>query len=354
VKAVIYHSHDDIRLEELPVPTIQAEELLIRVHGCGLCGSDIGKIVQHAPPPVVLGHELTGTIVACREHVTAFAEGQDVIVAHHVPCGTCHYCQRGNYSMCATFKASNIAPCGLAEYVRVPAAHVQHTTLPLPASLSAIEGSFTEPLACCVRAVRRTPLHDGDTIVIVGLGSIGLLMLQAFKVLGTQMGYALRVYGIDLLPARLQLARELGADEVFAAPAHVEEIQQLIAAYTEGRGADTVMLATPGQRPFAQALACTRKGGVIHIFTAHAGNVPFDLQTLYQQELTIISTYSSSPEDLRIALNLLTDRLVRVEQLISHRLPLERFHEGVAMMQTHTALKVYYHIAGEFHAEQSL
>jgi len=249
--------------------------------------------------------------------------------------------------MCATFKASNIDPCGLAEYVRVPAAHVQHTTLALPSILSQEVGSFTEPLACCVRAVRRTPLLDGDSVVVMGLGSIGLLMLQAVKALGTRAGHSFHVYGVDLLPERLQLARELGADEVFMAPQDEPGLHALLAPYTEGRGADSIIITVPGARPFHQAMAAVRKGGTVHLFAAHTGAVPIHLETLYQRELSMTSTYSSSPEDLRIALELLTKGWVQVAQLISHRLPLEQFHEGVALMREHTALKVYFQIAGE-------
>ena len=181
MKAVIYYSFDDIRLENRHIPSISDSELLVRVHGCGLCGSDIIKIVQQAPPPVVLGHELSGTIVERGKAVSNFEVGQRVIVAHHVPCGECHYCKHQNYSMCAEFKTSNIDPCGFAEYIRVPAQHVQQTTLLLPESLNAEEGSFVEPLACCVRAVRRTPLLAEDSVVVMGLGSVGLLMIQAVK-----------------------------------------------------------------------------------------------------------------------------------------------------------------------------
>src|SRR5690242_3129773 len=110
MKAVIYHAHDDIRLEDVPLPICGAGELLIRVDGCGLCGSDILKIVQQAQPPVSLGHELTGTIVELRQPMQNFEMGQRVVVAHHVPCGSCHYCRHGNYSMCAAFKASNVDP----------------------------------------------------------------------------------------------------------------------------------------------------------------------------------------------------------------------------------------------------
>jgi len=351
VKAVIYHAYDDIRLEQRAIPVINDHELLVRVHGCGLCGSDIIKIVQQIPPPVILGHELTGTITQCGQQVTAFAEGERVVVAHHVPCGACHYCLHQNYSMCATFKASNIDPGGLAEYIRVPVEHVQHVTLPLPETLSAEEGSFTEPLACCVRAVRRTPLLDGDTVVVMGLGSIGLLMLQAFKALNARAGRAIQVYGIDLIPERLQLARDLGAHDAFPAPANEQALRDLLRPYTAGRGADCIMLTVGGVHAFQQGIAGVRKGGLLHLFAAHTGSAPMNIEAIYQEELSIISTYSSSPEDLRVALDLISSGEVQVKGLISHRLPLELFQQGVTLMRERAALKVYFQIAGEIHGK---
>jgi len=346
VQAVIYYAFDDIRIENRYIPSISDTELLVKVHGCGLCGSDIIKIVQHAQPPVVLGHELTGTIVERGKAVPNFEVGQRVIVSHHVPCGECHYCRHKNYSMCASFKASNIDPCGFAEYIRVPTQHVQHTTLLLPESVSAEEGSFVEPLACCVRAVRRTPLLAGDCVVVMGLGSVGLLMLQAVKAMVAGDGGKVRVYGVDLLQERVQLARDLGADDASLAPANEDGLRQVLDQYTEGRGADAIIITAPGARPFMQALAAVRKGGTINIFAAQTGMVPINQEKIYQQELSITSTYSSSPEELRIALALLTSRKVRVDGLISHRLPLTRFSEGVTLMRERKALKVYYQISG--------
>lgn len=344
MKAIIYHAFDDIRLENRPIPTITEDELLVRVHGCGLCGSDILKIAQKAAPPVKLGHELTGTITQRGQHVTGFEIGQRVVVAHHVPCGTCHYCLHHNYSMCAAFKASNIDPCGFAEYIRVPAQQTRHTTLVLPDSLSDEEGSFVEPLACCLRAVRRTPLLPGDSVVVVGLGSVGLLMLQAVKALGGGQPGTVRVYGVDLLPERLQLARRLGADDAFLAPTGEQGLHGILDAVTDGRGADAAILTVPGVRPFLQAVTAVRKGGTLNIFAADSSAAPLDLQATYAQELTITSTYSSSPPELRAALDLLAQGSVRVDQLISHRLPLERFDEGVALMRERVALKVYFTI----------
>ncbi|GAC1381457.1 MAG: zinc-dependent dehydrogenase [Ktedonobacteraceae bacterium] len=347
MKTVTYYSYDDIRIENRSIPTIATSELLVKVDGCGLCGSDILKIAQHAAPPVILGHELTGIIVACGAAVANFEVGQRVVVAHHVPCDNCHYCRHANYSMCAAFKISNIDPCGFAEYIRVPPAHVRHTTLLLPDVLNAEEGSFVEPLACCLRAVKRTPLQAGDAVVVMGLGSIGLLMLQAVKALGVTTGKHIRVYGVDLVLQRLQLACELGADEAFLAAADEQGLHSALAPYTEGRGADAIIITAPGAHAFLQALAAVRKGGVINIFAAHTGTVPINLETIYQRELSLISTYSSSPAELHTALDLLAARKVRVDRLISHHLPLAQFAEGVSLMQKRAAIKVYFQIAGE-------
>lgn len=247
--------------------------------------------------------------------------------------------------MCATFKASNIEPCGFAEYLRVPATHVRQTTLLLPETLSAAEGSFVEPLACCLRAVRRVSLHAGDSVVVMGLGSIGLLMLQAFRSMAARANKTLDIYGVDLLPERLHQASKLGASAVFQASQDGQELRDALYGRTEGRGVDVAVLTAPGSRPFLAALDCVRAGGMLALFAAHSGAVPVDLETLYQRELTVSSTYSSSPAELPLALDLLTKREVRVDSLISHRLPLERFAEGVTLMSERQALKVYFEIS---------
>jgi L-iditol 2-dehydrogenase len=169
-------------------------------------------------------------------------------------------------------------------------------------------------------------------------------MLQAVKALGGGQPGAVRVYGVDLLPGRLAIARQLGADDAFLAPASERGLRAMLDAVTDERGADAAILTVPGAPPFLQAIAAVRKGGTLNIFAAHSGVAPLDLQAIYTQELTITSTYSSSPQELHIALDLLTRGLVRVDQLISHRLPLERFAEGVSLMRERAALKVYFTI----------
>jgi len=190
VKAAVYTGPGAIELREWPDPAAGPGELLIRMRGCGLCGSDIAKFVSGARAPAVFGHEVVGEVARVGAGVTRFAAGQRVVVAHHVPCFDCHYCRRGSPSMCPHFKRVNLDPGGFAELVRVPAPNVEHATFALPAELSDETASFTEPLACCLRALRRAGVAAGDTALVVGLGSIGCLFAQALRAIRyTSGGY---------------------------------------------------------------------------------------------------------------------------------------------------------------------
>jgi L-iditol 2-dehydrogenase len=347
MRAVIFHRHNDIRVEDVPAPAIGEGELLLRVAGCGLCGSDILKITGAASPPVSLGHELTGTVVA--SHTPRFATGQRLVVAHHVPCGACAYCLRGSPTMCVQFKASHLDPCGLAQYVRVPAAHVAHTTLPLPDDLGDEAASFTEPLACCLHALDRARLDTVEDAVVVGLGAMGLLLLRALLVRRS----GARVVGVDPLPDRRDLALGCGA-----AAAVAPDAGQVFAAVngrrTEARGADLVALAVGAPSALPTAQAVVRDGGEILVFAAQPdAPVVFDLWDCYHRELRVTTSYSSTPADLRAALDLLAAGRVRADTLISHRLPLAAFHEGVALARTHRALKVYFTMREEAHLTKS-
>jgi L-iditol 2-dehydrogenase len=337
VKAVIYHRYDDVRVEDVPIPEIGPDELLLQPAGCGLCGSDIAKIVGQAAPPVILGHELAGRVAAVGGEVTAFGVGDRVVVAHHVPCGACHYCRHGHPSMCARFKASNIFPAGFADYVRVPAENVRQTTLLLPDTLSDEDASFTEPLACCLRAVRRSALLPGDTALIVGLGSIGMQMAQAVKALVE----GARVIGIDLLEERLALGRTLGVN--LALHADAGDLAEQVGAWTDGHGVDAAILTAGGARAVQEALCLVRFGGMVNLFACPPGLVAsIDLSAIYHYELTLTASYSSSPADLRQSLELLAAGKVQVASLISHRLPLEQFHAGFELARTQQALKVFF------------
>jgi L-iditol 2-dehydrogenase len=321
-----------IELREWPEPAPGPGELVLRVSGCGLCGSDILKITAAAPGPAVLGHEVVGQVAAVGPGVRRFAPGDRLVVAHHVPCFDCHYCRRGSPSMCRHFKRVNLDPGGFAELVRVPAPNVEHAAFRLPAEMTDETASFTEPLACCLRAVKRSRVGAGDTALVVGLGSIGCLLAQLLA------SHGARVFASDLLAGRRALGRAMGArvlDTDAALDAALREA-------TEGRGADLVIVTAGGAAVLPAAAARVRDGGTLHYFAGGAGDsLPLPLGTLYHRELTLTATYSSSPAELEAAFALLAAGRIRVDGLISHRLPLGRLGEGVELMRRHEAVKVY-------------
>jgi L-iditol 2-dehydrogenase len=330
MRAAVHAGAGEIRLESRPAPVIGPGEILLRVRGCGLCGSDLAKLRGPAPRPAVLGHEVVGEVARVGPGAPDFQPGERVVVAHHVPCSACHYCRRGSPSMCRAFRASNLDPGGFAEYVRVPAENVRLVTFRVPAEMSDEVAAFTEPLGCCVRAVRRAALQPDDTVLVVGLGAMGCLLLQLARRRGT------RVVAVDPIPARRALAEAFGA-EAAVAP---EEVGAALAGASEGRGADVVLLTAGAPAVVRAAFGWVRDGGAVHLFVGE-GEGPLPVGDLYRRELTLTATYSSSPEDLGEAFRLIESGAVRVAELCSHRVPLERLAEAVGLMERREALKVF-------------
>ena len=340
MKAIVYHAYDDLRLEDVPVPQIGDDELLLRVAGCGLCGSDVLKIQQRAPAPVKLGHELTGEIVGIGSRArdeTGLREGLRVVAAHHVGCGVCHYCRHDNDSICPQFRATNFDPCGFAEYIRVPAPLARLMTLPLPDDFSDETGSFVEPLGCIMRALRRSRLQPGDTAIVFGLGTMGLMAAQAIRAGGAE------AVSVDILPDRLALAERFGIASFMPGD---DALREHVRALSDRRGADAAVLTAGGATAFAQATQLLRGGGLVHLFaSAPNPQATLDIDHVYHRELSVTATYGTSPQDLRAALDLLATGQVRVDGFITHHLPLARFAEGVELFTTRQARKVYFTIA---------
>jgi L-iditol 2-dehydrogenase len=318
--ASVYRGAGKLVAEEWPRPAIGDGEVLLRLLGCGLCGSDVAKLVDSATPaPLVLGHEVVGEVATLGAGVVDYAIGDRVVAAHHVPCGACHYCRRGSESMCRAFKASHLDPGGFAEYVRVPAPNVRHAMFRVPRHVSDEAASFVEPLACCLRSVRRARVEPGDTIVVVGLGSIGCLIVQL------------------LIAERAQLARRLGA--AAAGPAEVATAAQR--ELSEGRGADQVIITGGGTDVLPWAVESLRDGGTVQYFAGGGDTLPLRLETLYHRELTLSATYSSSPADLAEAFRLIVAGAISVDRLVTHRVSLGGLPRGVDLMRRREALKVY-------------
>jgi L-iditol 2-dehydrogenase len=334
VRAAVAYGGETIRIEEFPPPMPAPGELVVQVRACGLCGSDLAKMFQgKLLAPTVLGHEITGEVLRVGDGVAPFHAGDRVVVAHHVPCYGCHYCRHANYSMCRGFKQSNLRPGGFAEEVLVPAEHVKLTTLRLPAQVSWEQGSFTEPLACCLRALRRWQLQPGDVVMIVGLGAMGLLMAQL-----VQAHHGV-VVGIDLDEGRLAFAARIGVPAVCSAAQ--PEVAAVAQQLTEGRGCDVVVLTAGRGDTLTTALEWVRDGGTITLFGNLAPQMPaqLDPNILYYREITLHGSYSPSPLELVHALQLIASRAVDVDRLTTHRLPLEDLPQAVELARTRRAVK---------------
>jgi L-iditol 2-dehydrogenase len=332
VRAAVSRGRNTVTAEEWPAPEIGPGELLLHLRGCGLCGSDIAKMLADHREPSVFGHEVVALVAEIGAGVAGFAVGDRVVAAHHVPCFACHYCRRGSSSMCRAFKRSNLDPGGLAELIRVPAANVAHATFPVPAHVSDQAASFVEPLGCCLRALRRARVEPGDTAVVIGLGSIGCLFMQLLRRAGAL------VVGLDPLPERVDLAKRLGGEAVGATAAVLRWVREA----SEGRGADLVVITGGGAAVLPDAVGLARDGGTVHYFAAGAGAaLPLPLETLYHRELSITTTYSSAPADLAEAHRTLTGGEILVEPLITHQLPLTQVARGVELMLRREAVKVF-------------
>ena len=270
---------------------------IVKVLGCGLCGSDIVKFREHiSKDGTVLGHEIVAEIVEINSD-TKFKTGEKIVTSHHIPCGTCDYCRHGNVSMCKHFKSTNIRPGGFSEYVYLSEEHLQNVAHPMPKNLSEIEASFYEPLGCCVRAVKRAKLMDGSKVLVVGLGSIGILMSQALK------AYGMNVMGCDLIQDRIERLQNLGIDAVDSRDLEQAELF------------DAVFMTSGADKAIDVALKTIKSGGKILVFSSTPHNTGYPNNEIYYRELTVLGSYSPAPVDLKDSLELLRTGKVNVKDL---------------------------------------
>lgn len=338
MKAILARPSGGFGLCEVEPPAIGPGEILVEMRACGLCGTDLAKLAQpERPSGAVLGHELAGIVRDVGPAVTRFAPGDRVTAAHHVPCGACWACRHGNESMCPQFKATNIDPCGFAELIRIPRLNVERVTIPVPEEMPFEVASFAEPLACAVRAVERSAVLPGDRMAVVGGGGMGLLIAQTLAAQG-----AMPVI-LETSETRLALARTLGVTATIN-PAR-RDVRRTVAEMTGGAGLDGAILTVVSQAILAEMQGLLRPGGRINIFAGPTDGprLAVNIADLFYRELAILSTYSSTPATLTQAFQLLARNRVQVLPLISHRLPLAAFDEGVQLQRSGKATKVIFH-----------
>ncbi len=324
----------DIRVEASARPEPGPNELLVRVRACGICSGDIMPWYIRRKAPLVLGHEPVGVVEQAGAAVRDFRPGQRVFVHHHAPCFQCAACRRGEYVQCATWRATNLNPGGMAEYFLVAAPNLADT-LKLPDDLGDLDGVLIEPAACVVKSIRRSGLRPGESILIIGLGIMGMMHVKIARSLG-----AGTIIGADLFAQRAARARELGAD--FGLVVSGDDLAEQVRGVTGGAMADVVIVGPGTSRVIASGIAAAGKGATVVQFTATPPDdellvKPHDL---YFNETRLVPSYSCGPDDTREALDLVRRGVISARELVTHQFPLARINEAFAQAQKPESLKV--------------
>jgi L-iditol 2-dehydrogenase len=331
MRVVKWYNNRDIRIEEQDLPRPGPREITVKVHACGICGSDIVEWYRLPRAPLVQGHEIGAEVTEVGRDVTRFKPGDRVFIAPKASCGTCKYCRAGHFPQCSGIKER--LPGGFAEYIHVPAALAEKAVYSLPDTISYEKSTFIEPLACVVRAQHLAGIRTGQTVLILGCGMSGLLQIQLAKKKGC------RVAATDIDPEKLKRASVLGADVTITA---AEDVPAKIVELTGGK-ADTVILCTSAMPAVAQAWAALDAGGVVVFFAVPGPDktVTIPVAELWTREVRVITSYYCGPPDIEESMKLLETGKIAVESLVTHRLPLEETAAGFKLiMEGNRAIKV--------------
>jgi L-iditol 2-dehydrogenase len=342
----VYRGKGRVVVEDVPVPAIGAGEVLIRVASCGICGTDIKKIEYgFVAPPQIFGHEVAGTVVAVGSGVTKWKTSDRVMSFHHIPCGACFYCERRLFSQCPGYKKVGLTAGfdpnggGFAQYVRAMPWMAERGMLAIPDDVSFDEASFIEPVNTCIKAVEKARVGTGETVLVMGLGPIGLLLMMLSKLAGAT------VIGSDPMPARRAKSLSLGAD--VALDPREGRLAEEIRARTEGRGADVVLVAVPITSALTDALALTRPGGRVLLFAQNDPQmkIEFPAAAIGVQEREILGSYSAAVDRQEESARLIFSRQLPVGELISHHFSLEDMNRALqlAAHPVGNSLKVVIH-----------
>jgi len=330
-----YYSNKDIRLEERPIPQIDEGECLIKIHASGVCGSDLMEWYRKDRIPVVLGHETAGEIIEVGQGVNHLKVGDRVVASHHVPCLKCRLCRKGHETICQTLHTTTFDPGGFSQYVRLPKINTRLGVFPIPENMTYEEASFAEPLACVLRGQNRINLSVGDTVAVIGSGISGILHIALAKARGAKF-----IIAADINKKRLPWAKKFGADMV------TEDVNALasMAMKKTGRKADIVILTTGNSEAVQAGFEVADEGATVLLFAPSDPDtrIQIDINKLFfKHDRTVTTTYANSPNDLKEALKLISEKKVSVADMITHRIGLDEIQYGFDLVQNGTkSLKV--------------
>lgn len=320
--AKLYHFHD-IRIEDMPIPDIGPHDALIKTKACGICSGDVMPWYIEEKAPLVIGHEPAGEIVSIGSRVTSFESGDRVFVHHHAPCNSCRHCVRGNYVQCDTWRETKIIPGGISEYIMIPRTNLENDTLIIPDEVSFEDASLVEPAACVIKALKRVHFTGGESVLVIGLGVMGLMHILLAREFG-----AARIVGADSVPFRLATAKTFGADEVIDV-SH-DDLAGAVRDLTNGDMVDVVVVCPNSAAAMKQGIETVGKGGTVLLFTPAKPNelLTINPNLLYFKDIRLITSYSCGPHDTKEALGYIRQRIITASKLISHRFPIENTAEA--------------------------
>lgn len=340
MRAAMYYRNDDIRVEEVEKPGIKDNEILVKIHASGICGSDVMEWYRIHKAPLILGHEIAGEVVDIGNGVDKFKVGDRVAATHHVPCHSCHHCRSGHETVCdLLLSGTHFDPGGFCEYVRLEQVNVDYGTWKIPDTMSYDAATFIEPLACVIRGQQMGGVKPGASVLVLGSGISGILHIHLASISGA--GF---IGATDINEYRLKAAQEFGANKTYSAK---DDIVSKFKKDNHGRGADLVIICASAEAAFKQGFDAVERGGTILVFapTMDGVTLPLSVNNLFwRRDVTITTTYAGSPADCVAALELISNNRVRVEEMITHRFGLADTVEGSKLVAAGgESLKVIIH-----------
>jgi len=341
MKAVVFYAPGDIRVEEIEIPVCKADEVLVKVDACAVCGSDMKAAVSgnvRIKPPRVMGHEFTGLIVETGAKISGYKNGDRVVMATSISCGQCWYCRHGHRNLCSDLSPMGYSyDGGMAEYVAIPARAIANGHLIVtPPTLSPEIAALSEPVSCAVNAVGQCNIRKGDTVLVIGAGPMGILNACIARVYG-----AMKIIFAELNDNRLKQCEQFGFDRLVN-PAK-EDLRQVVMDETEGYGVDVVIIAAPAAAPQEQALDLVRKQGSVMLFASLPSGksmLNIDSRLIHYKELHVLGSSDSTPEHVKKAVEILSAGLFPAEKIVTHRLRWDDIDKAFELMRSGESLRV--------------
>jgi len=317
MKCVRKNQASGVSLVDVIEPVCRDNDVLIKMKSCGICGSDLGNIFgDSCRPSSKIGHEVAGIIVKKGNNVKEFDLNDRVFVHHHTPCNNCHYCKHGNQTMCEKY-VECLEPCGMSEKFLVPEWNIRHGSLiKIPDTMSFEEASLIEPLACCIRAWKKLSFSKNDSVLVFGVGPIGVMHAMLAK----HYGFG-KIFCVDTNEFRLNFCK----DANIGIPLKGDEsnISEKISTHTSDL--DLIIIATSQTKVFHSAINLVRKGGTILLFgePSKKCNLKMDVSKIYSKEISVIPSYAASTNEIRESFEAINNKSLNIRQLITHKISIQ-------------------------------